>query len=89
MLFFQMLLFGGYLYAHLLRTFLRPASQAIVHLILLCAAALVLPIEPSDAWKPIGNESPTLYLLWMLTVHVGLPYFVLSSTGPLVQAWLS
>ena len=89
MLFFQMLLFGGYLYAHLLRTFLRPASQAIVHLILLCAAALVLPIEPSDAWKPIGNESPILYLLWMLTVHVGLPYFVLSSTGPLVQAWLS
>ena len=89
MLFFQLLLFGGYLYAHLLRTFLKPAAQAIVHLTLLCSAALLLPIEPSDAWKPSGSESPTLFLLWMLVAHVGLPYFVLSSTGPLIQAWLS
>ena len=56
---------------------------------LLSAAALALPIEPTDAWKPSGSESPTIYLLWMLAAHVGLPYFVLSSTGPLVQAWLS
>ncbi|NND97794.1 MAG: fused MFS/spermidine synthase [Pirellulaceae bacterium] len=89
MLFFQVLLFGGYLYAHLLRTFFRPAAQGVIHLVLLANAAMLLPIEPSDAWKPIGNESPTIYLLWMLGVHVGLPYFVLSSTGPLVQAWLS
>ncbi len=89
MLFFQCLLFAGYLYAHILRTYFRPAIQGVLHLVLLSSAALLLPIEPSDAWKPIGNESPTLYLLWMLGVHVGLPYFVLSSTGPLVQAWLS
>ncbi len=89
MLFFQLLLFGGYLYAHLLRSFLKPTGQALVHLTLLCCAALLLPIEPSDAWKPGGNESPTIYLLWMLAAHVGLPYFVLSSTGPLIQAWLS
>jgi hypothetical protein len=89
MLFFQVLLFGGYAYAHLLRTLFQPRQQALIHLILLCAAALMLPIEPSAAWKPTGSESPTLYLLWMLAAHVGLPYFVLSSTGPLVQAWLS
>ena len=89
MLFFQLLLFAGYLYAHLLRTFFRPAVQGMIHLALLVTAALMLPIEPSDAWKPIGSEAPMFYLLWMLTVHVGLPYFVLSSTGPLVQAWLS
>jgi hypothetical protein len=89
MLFFQLLLFGGYLYAHLLRTFLNPFAQAVVHLLLLSAAALSLPIEPSDAWKPGGSETPTFYLLWMLASHVGLPYFVLSSTGPLIQAWLS
>lgn len=89
MLFFQLLLFGGYLYAHLLRTYLRPSAQAATHLILLSAAALALPIEPSTAWKPTGSESPVIYLLWMLAAHVGLPYFVLSSTGPLVQAWLS
>lgn len=89
MLFFQLLLFGGYVYAHFLRTFLSPAAQGCVHLTLLASAALMLPIEPSDAWKPEGSESPTLHLLWMLAAHVGLPYFVLSSTGPLVQAWLS
>ena len=89
MLFFQLLLFAGYMYAHLLRTFLGPITQGIVHLMLLCSAALMLPIEPSDAWKPVGDESPTFYLLMMLAAHVGLPYFILSSTGPLVQAWLS
>lgn len=89
MLFFQVLLFGGYAYAHLLRTFFQPKQQGLIHLILLCCAALMLPIEPSATWKPTGSESPTLYLLWMLAAHVGLPYFVLSSTGPLVQAWLS
>jgi len=89
MLFFQVLLFAGYLYAHLLRTFFRPLIQGCIHLLLLGTAAIALPIEPSNAWKPVGTESPTMHLLWMLSVHVGLPYFVLSSTGPLVQAWLS
>lgn len=89
MLFFQLLLFAGYVYAHLLRTWIPPVGQAIVHLGLLSAAAFALPIEPSAEWKPSGNESPIPYLLLMLAAHVGLPYFVLSSTGPLVQAWLS
>ncbi|WP_146524228.1 spermidine synthase [Novipirellula artificiosorum] len=89
MLFFQVLLFLGYLYAHLLKTYGSPSLQGVIHLTLLCAAALCLPIEPSDIWKPTGSESPTSYLLWMLLCHVGLPYFVLSSTGPLIQAWLS
>jgi hypothetical protein len=89
MLFFQLLLFGGYLYAHVLRTHFHPVAQATIHLSVLATAALTLPIEPSDAWKPQGGEPPTLYLLWMLARHVGLPYFVLSSTGPLIQAWLT
>ena len=89
MLFFQLLLFAGYLYAHLLRTYFSPAAQGLIHLTLLASAALMLPIEPTDAWKPTGSESPMIHLLWMLAVHVGLPYFVLSSTVPLIQAWLS
>jgi hypothetical protein len=89
MLFFQLLLCGGYVYAHLMRTYLQPSNQAFTHLALLFIAALTLPIEPSATWKPIGTESPLIHLLWMLMAHVGLPYFVLSSTGPLVQAWLS
>jgi len=89
MLFFQLLLFAGYVYAHLLRTYLTLWQQGSVHIGLLGAALFALPIEPSDAWKPLGESSPILHLLWLLAVHVGLPYFVLSSTGPLTQAWLS
>jgi phosphatidylserine synthase len=89
MLFFQVLLFGGYLYAHALRSWLPPALQGSVHLCLLIAATFMLPIQPSPDWKPIGTEEPTITLLWLLAAHVALPYFVLSSTGPLVQAWLS
>ncbi|MEM6778391.1 MAG: fused MFS/spermidine synthase [Planctomycetota bacterium] len=89
LLFFQVLLFGGYLYAHCLRRFLSPIGQGILHIGLLLIAAWSLPIEPSDQWKPLGTEDPTWALLTLLAAHVALPYFVLSSTGPLVQAWLS
>lgn len=89
MLFFQILLFAGYLYAHLLRSLVQPPIQAAIHLTLLGFAALMLPIEPAEAWKPNGDESPTIHLMSLLAAHVGLPYFVLSSTGPLIQAWFS
>ena len=89
MLFFQVLLFAGYVYAHVLRTYLSLWQQGSVHICLLVAALFALPIEPADAWKPLGDSSPIVHLLWLLGAHVGLPYFVLSSTGPLTQAWLS
>lgn len=89
MLFFQVLLFGGYLYAHAVRTWLTPTMQGSVHLCLLSVATLMLPIQPGPDWKPLGGEEPTMALLTLLAAHVALPYFVLSSTGPLVQAWLS
>ncbi|QEG38462.1 fused MFS/spermidine synthase [Roseimaritima ulvae] len=89
MLFFQMLLFGGYLYAHLLISRVPRRFQGVVHAVLLMAAVLSLPIQPGDNWKPAGDIYPVPYLLALLAVHVGLPYFVLASTGPLVQAWLA
>jgi hypothetical protein len=89
MLFFQMLLLAGYAYAHFTSRYLRPRSQAILHLILLVAALAILPITPSDSWKPRGTENPTLHILALLGVSLGLPYFVLSSTGPLMQQWFS
>jgi len=87
MLFFQVFLLGGYAYAHILTQTLRPRAQAIVHLTLLAAALALLPIVPSDSWKPHGTENPTLYILLLLTISLGLPYFVLSATGPLIQHW--
>jgi hypothetical protein len=89
MLFFQVLLLGGYAYAHFTSRWLKPRTQAIVHLVLLAAALALLPITPSDAWKPHGAGNPTLQILTLLAVSLGLPYFVLSATGPLLQQWFS
>jgi hypothetical protein len=66
-----------------------PRVQGVVHLALIAAALAVLPIAPAVGWKPTGGELPTWRILGLLTVCVGLPYFVLSTTGPLVQAWFS
>ena len=89
LLFFQTVLFAGYAYAHVSEHYFRPKVRTIVHLTLLVAALLTLPITPSDWWKPEDSDYPTGRILALLTVCVGLPYFVLSSTGPLVQAWFS
>src|SRR5579872_7488577 len=89
MLFFQVLLFGGYLYAHLLNRYLAPRWQSIVHGVLLAVACVMLPIVPSETWKPTGTEDPTLRILVVLGASVGFPFFILSSTGPLLQGWFS
>lgn len=87
MLFFQLLLFGGYAYAHLTTRLIPAMPQSILHLVLLVSALVWLPITPDDAWKPSGSGDPTWRIIVLLTACVGLPYFVLSSTGPLLQAW--
>jgi spermidine synthase len=89
MLFFQLLLLGGYAYAHFTSRWLKPRAQAVVHLILLAAALALLPITPSDTWKPHGGGNPSLQILALLAASIGLPYFVLSATGPLIQQWFS
>ncbi len=89
MLFFQILLLGGYLYAHLISSLLKPHTQVITHLILLAASLIFLPIAPSESWKPVSDQSPLLQILLLLLATVGMPYFLLSSTGPLMQKWFS
>ena len=89
MLFFQVTLFAGYVYAHLTTQHLSPRWQAGLHIVLLLAAAALLPITPDDAWKPDGSSSPAFRIVALLTMCVGLPYFILSSTGPLLQRWFS
>jgi len=89
MLFFQTLLLAGYAYAHWSNARLAPRPQAILHIALLAAAAATLPIAPTDAWKPQGNDEPISAILLLLAVAVGLPYLVLSATSPLVQSWFA
>jgi hypothetical protein len=89
LLFFQIMLLLGYLYAHGLAQYLRPKSQFLIHLVLLGAALLLLPILPGAFWKPIGTEAPLFRILVLLTSVVGLPFFLLSSTSPLLSHWFA
>lgn len=87
LLFFQVVLLFGYLYAHLLARCLGLRTQGWIHTALLAASLLVLPILPKNSWKPAGPEHPALHILEVLVLAVGLPFFVLSATSPLLQAW--
>jgi SAM-dependent methyltransferase len=87
LLFFQMALLLGYLYAHAVVRYLKPRVQMLLHGGLLLISAAVLPVYPSVAWKPTAGEDPTFGILRLLAMTVGLPYFLLSTTGPLLQAW--
>jgi hypothetical protein len=85
MLFFQVLLLGGYSYAHLVSSRLPPKALAAVHLALLAGSLWLLPVTPAAAWKPSGGEMPIVRILGLLLFTIGLPYFLLSTTGPLLQ----
>jgi SAM-dependent methyltransferase len=89
MLFFQVLLLLGYFYAHGSIRYQRPSRQRLVHVALLVAAVALLPLAPSESWKPAGTDDPTLRILGLLAASVGLPYLLLSTTGPLAQAWFA
>ena len=87
MLFFQTVLLAGYAYAHFLHARVPGRVQAVVHTVLLAAAIALLPISPGEAWKPTGGEEPVSRILLLLCASVGLPYLLLASTSPLLQAW--
>lgn len=89
MLFFQILLLGGYLYSHLLTSRLSARRQVQVHSVLVLVSLLWLPIAPDVMWKPTAGEAPLSRILLLLAATVGAPYFVLATTGPLMQRWFT
>jgi len=86
LVFFQSILLAGYAYADL-TTRLGPRRQAMLHVALLVVSLACLPILASTSWKPQGDEQPILRILLLLGATIGLPYFLLSTTTPLLQAW--
>ena len=86
MVFFQAVLLLGYLYAHLLSTRVPPRWQWAIHIGVLIAASLTLPL-PIDIGDPAGD--PPVWLIRTLAATAGLPFFALSATAPLVQKWFS
>src|SRR5215212_11023399 len=98
MLFFEVLLTGGYAYAYWLIGRVQTRRQPFVHTALIAIALLLLalssffwksPITPDSTWKPDQGNSPILDIFKLLTISVGLPYFILATNGPLMQAWFS
>lgn len=89
LMFFQIVLLAGYAYADWTVRFLKPRLQVILHVILIVISLVSLPIIAGSDWKPGGEEDPTWLILGLLTATIGLPYFLLSTTGPLLQAWFA
>ncbi|SEJ91085.1 MULTISPECIES: fused MFS/spermidine synthase [unclassified Variovorax] len=89
MVFFQVVLLAGYAYADWVTRHLRMRAQAVLHVALLLASLALLPIVVGAQWKPTGTEDPAWRILGLLFGTIGLPYFLLSTTGPLVQSWVA
>ena len=89
MVFFQMLLLLGYSYAHLSIRALGVRRQAIVHIIVILLPLTVLPIYFGEQANPASNQNPSIWLLGQLALVVGLPFFVVSTSAPLLQKWFA
>jgi len=89
MLFFQAVLLAGYAYAHAGTGKLGARRQAAVHMALLAVPFLTLPIAPRRGWAPPATGGQVVWLLALLAVSVGLPFFVVSSAAPLLQRWFA
>lgn len=98
MLVFQILLLDGYVYSHLITQRLSAKAQTRVHLfiiggalVLVAALSLVWPsaITPAASWKPTGTEHPVRDVIVIAVLATGLPFFVLSTTAPLLQRWFA
>ena len=94
MMFFQAALLASYLYVHLTTSWLGARRQAIVHLVLVLLPLSIFifagPVDvPGEEWAPPADSNPLLWLLGLLAVAVGLPFFAVAATNPLIQRWLA
>ena len=89
LVFFQAALLAGYAYADWLVRRVAAGRAMWLHVALLVVAIALLPIVPVAHWKPSGGENPWWLILGLLAATIGLPYFMLSTTSPLLQAWFA
>ena len=89
MVFFQTALLGGYAYAHLLNRILLPRWAAVFHLALLGVTATMLPIAIATGWGAPPSEGTALWLFGLFAASIGLPFFTLSASAPLLQSWFA
>ena len=89
LVFFQAVLLAGYLYGYAATRWLGRRTQIAVHLALALTPFAVLPLHIPAGWEPPSQSNPVLWVLAMLSVAVGLPFFVLSASTPILQRWFS
>ena len=89
LVFFQMTLLAGYLYAYAAAKWLGRRTRILLHLALALTPLAVLPMHLPSGWQPPTQSSPVLWVLAMLSVAVGLPFFLLASSTPMLQLWFS
>jgi hypothetical protein len=89
LVFFQFTLLLGYLYAWAATRWLGLRSQLVLHAGLLLAAFAVLPVRVLPNWLPPAESNPIPWLLGVLTLSIGLPFFVVSTTAPVLQHWFA
>jgi hypothetical protein len=87
MVFFQSLLLAGYAYAHYLMRIRNRIIPVVVHLVLLVAALLTLPLSIASGWGEPPSGGYAFWLLGLFAVSIGLPFFALAANNPLLQAW--
>lgn len=88
-MFFQAMLLGGYLYAHLLSRLSKVRWQVLVHVSVLAVGLLFLPVHLAWSDASSSGTHPVAWLIALLTLSIGLPFFAVSATAPLLQRWFS
>ena len=89
MVFYQTILFLGYLYAHFLSSKFSTLRQVQIHIVLIAISLIALPIALPENTLPPSDSDPTFWIMWTLLLAIGLPFFVVSTTSPLLQKWFS
>ncbi len=89
MVFFQATLLAGYLYVHAATHWLRPRQQVVLHVALLAMSLLTVPIVLITRGDPPPSGMPVLWLLRVLLVTVGVPFFMASTSSPLLMRWFA
>jgi hypothetical protein len=89
LVFFQAVLMAAYLYAHATTKWLGRRTQIAVHVVLVLTPFAVLPLQIPTGWEPPAQSTPVFWILGMLSVAVGLPFFLLSASTPVLQRWFA
>lgn len=89
MVFYQTILFLGYLYAHFLSSKFASHRQIQIHAVVIAISLITLPITLPDNISPPTDSDPTFWLMWTLFLAIGLPFFVVSTLSPLLQKWFA